>query len=67
MISATPALSSAPSSVVPSLVTSSWPTCSSSSGISFGRQHLRRVAREREVAALVADDLRLHAVPLTPG
>ena len=36
MISATPALSSAPSSVVPSLVTMSWPTRAASAGSSAG-------------------------------
>ena len=36
MISATPALSSAPSSVVPSLVTMSWPTLAASSVSSAG-------------------------------
>ena len=36
MISATPALSSAPRSVVPSVVISSWPTWFSSSGDSSG-------------------------------
>ena len=40
MISAMPALSSAPSSVVPSVVISSWPTWLASCGDSSGRMTL---------------------------
>ena len=54
MISATPALSSAPSSVVPSLVTMSWPTRAASSGQLRRVEHLRRVARQHDRRAVVA-------------
>ena len=44
-ISATPALLSAPSSVVPDAVTMSWPICSPSYGMSASAQHRRRDRR----------------------
>ena len=50
MISAIPALSSAPSSVVPSLVTMSWPTRSASAGSCVGIEDLPRVARKQRSA-----------------
>ena len=59
MISATPALSSAPSSVVPSLVTMSWPTARASSVCSAGSRTWLRIARQ--------DDRRSRVVPCTIG
>ena len=52
MISATPALSSAPSSVSPLEVTTSWPALPASTG-SCGRVEHRVVARQLDHAALV--------------
>ena len=60
MISATPALSSAPSSVVPSEVTMSWPTRSARSALVAGES--TGAAREHDLAAVVvAPDLRVDA------
>ena len=60
MISATPALSSAPRSVVPSEVTMSWPTRSARSSLVAGESTW--AAREHDLAAVVVPpDLRLDA------
>ena len=53
MITATPALSSPPRSVVPSVVMIVLPRSLASSGLSAG-QHLARVARQDDVLAIVA-------------
>ena len=53
-ISATPALSSAPSSVVPDAVTMSWPICAASAGLSASRRTAVRIVGQDEVAAVVA-------------
>ena len=63
MISAIPALSSAPSSVVPSLVTMSWPTRSASAGSCVGIEHLSRIARELDRLAAPAPRGRSATTP----
>ena len=61
MISATPALSSAPSSVVPSVVTRSWPTWRAQLRELGGVEREVRIGGKRDPAAVVArDELRLH-------
>ena len=60
MISARPALLSAPSSVVPSVVTMSLPIWSASAGWSAARITCGGIARQHDVAAaIIPDDLRL--------
>ena len=69
MISATPALSSAPSSVVPSLVTMSWPTRAASAGSSAGSSTWLGSPGSTIGAAGVAlvDDRRRRPRRATPG
>ena len=62
MITATPALSSPPSSVVPSVVMIVWPCKAASSGLSAARITRPASPGSANVAArVVADHLRLHA------
>ncbi len=68
MISARPALLSAPSSVVPSVVTMSLPIWSAERRMVTGADHLRGIARQHDVAAaIVSDDLRLDVCPVQSG
>ncbi len=60
MISARPALLSAPSSVVPSVVMMSLPIWSASAGCSAARITWVWIGRQRDIAAaIIPDDLRL--------
>ena len=66
MISATPALSSAPSSVVPSVVISSWPS-GREVGAVLDPDHLPVHPRQDDLAAVVDDPLRPTSAPVTDG
>src|SRR3954470_661800 len=60
MISARPALLSAPRSVVPSVVMMSWPIWSASAGMIGRADNLARIGRQHDIAAAVVfHDLRL--------